>query len=1292
MTILLGFIGSAPLWAQSQLYKTQIQSAIEKMRDSARYESADVAEWKISNQFTDPQTKLTYSYIQQYYLGIPVYNAVGPCVIAHDEIVYFQPVFVTSLASRIAATSASITPRQAVEYTLQALQKSSAGLREADEADSIANQYSFLLPNIASSPIRVSAVWQSKDNRVYRCWNVSIELRAEPHWWNYRIDANTGEWLDKNDYVTSCTFDAPQSNPTTNSLVTPPVYHIFPFPIEAPNYGPRSLLTDPSDPFASPYAWHDTNAVAGEEFTYTRGNNVYAYEDANNDNLPGYSPNAGSSMGFNYSFTNGASVSANQNTAITNLFYACNRVHDYLYNLGFTELAGNFQQNNYGQGGMDNDAVLAEAQDGSGTNNANFATPPDGSSGRMQMYLWTGNNSTCSNLTLSGALVASPSIGTADFSAVGSVTANVVLVNDGVAPLTDGCSSILNNVVGKVALIDRGTCAYINKAVNAQNAGALAVIIVNNVSGAAPNMSGSPLLSIPCVSVSLADGNAIKAALQTGTVTATINTCIAPPIDACFDNGIIAHEYGHGLSNRLTGGAANVGCLNNAENGSEGWSDWLSLMMTMKAGDIGSTPRGIGNYAIGATSTGAGIRRYPYSTNMSINPQTYATLASSSQIHNVGEIWCDVLWDMSWLLVNNYGFSSNPNNASAGNNIAMRLVLEGMKLQPCNPGFIDARNAILTAETILYGNVHRCLLWQAFAGRGMGFGASQGSANVVGDEVQSFTLPPFCLPATQAPVAAFTADSLSILCGGRVQFTDQSTAAFNWHWNFGDSSTSILQNPSHTYTAPGTYVVKLKVDNPLGQDSITHVITVTPAFSVNITAAPTTICASQPVALQAVASGSNNRSYTYTSIPYAPLNVAGNNLNLGDDQITSALPIGFTFSFFGQNYTNFYLCSNGFITFSSGMPATNVYGQALPSLSLPLNLIALCWNDLNPQNPGGNINYITTGIAPNRKLVINYNCTHYLSTSSPFVVQAILFEGSNQIEIHTTQLSNVSALDPNAFTTQGIENLAGTIGLPIPGKNATHSSSFHESWRFTPYVPYTYSWNPGLLNGAIQTVTPTSSQVYTLTVSDGTACSATYTSPAITVTPCPITLNLQALHQGYYLGGGLMQPVLQNQGVSTNLSLCDTLTIALHEATPPYSQISESKALWQVNGQASCSFTILPGNYYIELRHRSGLETWSASPVSFAGTSVLYNFTNAANKAYASNQVEVQSGIWAMYAGDLYTDGNVDLLDYSELEYGISNFLFGYESGDINGDGNVDLLDSSILETNVMNFVYSILP
>ena len=165
----------------------------------------------------------------------------------------------------------------------------------------------------------------------------------------------------------------------------------------------------------------------------------------------------------------------NQQFNITNLFYWNNVIHDIFYGYGFTEAGGNFQDDNLGRGGVGNDHVNAEAQDGSGTNNANFSTPADGGSGRMQMYLWT-------------------------------------------AP--------------------------------------------------------------------------------------------TPDRDGDVDNGIIVHEYGHGIAKRLTGGPANTTCLSNSEQGGEGISDYFGLMLTQDwaAATVNTgfnSPRGIGTYALNQPTTGS---------------------------------------------------------------------------------------------------------------------------------------------------------------------------------------------------------------------------------------------------------------------------------------------------------------------------------------------------------------------------------------------------------------------------------------------------------------------------------------------------------------------------------------------------------------------------------------------------------------------------------------------------------------------------------------------------------------
>ena len=125
----------------------------------------------------------------------------------------------------------------------------------------------------------------------------------------------------------------------------------------------------------------------GAEFTTTQGNNVQAYTDTDNNNAPdaGSSPSGGAGLNFDFAIALNSAPSAYRPAAVTNLFYVNNLIHDVQYQYGFDEAGGNFQVNNYGRGGAGNDSVQAEAQDGGGTNNANFSTPPDGSRPRMQM-------------------------------------------------------------------------------------------------------------------------------------------------------------------------------------------------------------------------------------------------------------------------------------------------------------------------------------------------------------------------------------------------------------------------------------------------------------------------------------------------------------------------------------------------------------------------------------------------------------------------------------------------------------------------------------------------------------------------------------------------------------------------------------------------------------------------------------------------------------------------------------------------------------------------------------------
>ena len=119
---------------------------------------------------------------------------------------------------------------------------------------------------------------------------------------------------------------------------------------------------------------------------------------------------------------------------------------------------------------------------------------------------------------------------------------------------------------------------------------------------------------------------------------------------------------------------------------------------------------------------------------MTVNPQTFDDIKGNKTNnvvtpHPVGEIWTDCLWDLYWALVDRYGYDANWRNFASGNARTLTLVIQAMKIQGCNPGFIRGRDAILAADSLLYGGANGYLIWDVFARRGLGFYANGGNPN-----------------------------------------------------------------------------------------------------------------------------------------------------------------------------------------------------------------------------------------------------------------------------------------------------------------------------------------------------------------------------------------------------------------------------------------------------------------------------------------------------------------------------------------------------------------------------------
>ncbi|HSH04524.1 MAG TPA: M36 family metallopeptidase [Anaerolineae bacterium] len=593
--------------------------------------AADLASATVTDQYTS--RGITHIYMFQTLNGYPVHNAmIGAHLMADGRIIRITNDFVPDAANKANTDLAQISVDTAITAARQDVKSTSATVGTTRQ------------------------LYQVVDGTPHLAWEVELRDKDDQNIWLIRVDAVSGKVLDKHNQVIHEDFKAQFANSEqwrsannyqlpastqrayTPSLISsspslaPNEYTVYAWPVEDPGHASpappadaRTIETDPATA-PSPFGWHDTDGVTGNEFTVTRGNNVNAYEDGNN---PGFQPDCGATINCNFPIDLTVHPDNYEAAAITNLFYWNNIIHDVWYLYGFDEASGNFQENNYGNGGAGGDSVNAEAQDGSGTCNANMSTPADGGNPRMQMYICDNNG-------------------------------------DGI------------------------------------------------------------------------------------------------PSDGDLDNGVIAHEYWHGISIRLTGGPSNSGCLSSLsyrEQGGEGWSDYGGLSMTIEAGDTSLDARGIGTYLFEQGPNGPGIRPQPYSTDFAINNSTYDTLKTGVSVpHGVGWVWASMLWEMQWNLVDKgvtqNGLDLDIYNGTGGNNLAMSLVIEGLKQQNCGPSFIDARDGILAADLALYSGENQCVIWEAFARRGLGFSADDGgSAASETDGTEAFDLPPACSFVSATPPA-----------------------------------------------------------------------------------------------------------------------------------------------------------------------------------------------------------------------------------------------------------------------------------------------------------------------------------------------------------------------------------------------------------------------------------------------------------------------------------------------------------------------------------------------------------
>ncbi len=660
-----------------------------EMRDLLGLTVRDLGEYEVTDVVFSRVSGVTHIYFRQLHLGIPVFNGQLQVNIDREgRILSLNNAFVPNLEKlvngrSVPALDAATSIRSAARHLGLSGQPAMSLLpTSADKVHSTR----FAAPGLSLREIEARLFWLPvSQGDVRLVWNFDIFTLDDSHVFNFNVDAESGQIWTRHDYVEDAS------------------YRVFPFPDESPVHGSqgRALVVDPEDLTVSPNGWlANPNGIMS-------GNNVHACvdRDASSQDIPG-NPNpqpSGCDAGeptcaagvCDFPLDLGAEPVASIDAAITNLFYWSNLIHDIQYVYGFDEPAGNFQTDNFGNGGLGGDAVRAEGQDGdlTGRNcNANFFTFPDGDPPRMQMF----------------------------------------------------------------------TC-----------------------------------------------------------------NAASPKRDGDYDNGVILHEYGHGISVRQVGGPSTAGCLNNNQQAGEGWSDLLALMYTVEPGDAGTDARGIGAYLFNETPEGGGIRDLPYSTDDGINNWTYESISGAAIPHGVGSRWAQVMWEVYWALVAQHGiehdlpnFDVNDTN-EAGNKRAMFYVNEGLKNTACSPTFVDARDGVIDAATASFGGEDVCLLWQTFAAFGLGSNAVSGGSSST-NPTNGFQVPAACQCSPQA--VADAGPDQTINEGNSVQIGTPALAGHSYSWSPG-GATSAQITVSPTVTT--SYTVTATTSCGSAQDTVT--VTVLPA-------------------------------------------------------------------------------------------------------------------------------------------------------------------------------------------------------------------------------------------------------------------------------------------------------------------------------------------------------------------------------------------------------------------------------------------------------------------------------
>ncbi len=214
--------------------------------------------------------------------------------------------------------------------------------------------------------------------------------------------------------------------------------------------------------------------------------------------------------------------------------------------------------------------------------------------------------------------------------------------------------------------------------------------------------------------------------------------------------------------------------------------------------------------------------------------------------------------------------------------------------------------------------------------------------------------------------------------------------------------------------------------------------------------------------------------------------------------------------------------------------------------------------------------------------------------------------------------------------------------------------------------------------------------VYAYTITTAT-CYLTQ-NVTVTVSNCSSIVNLKLFIQAYYDGANTMRSVKNNQDGESPMDEVEDITVELRDAVT-YAVVETTTTTLKTDGTAVCTFTSAPnGSFYIAVKGGNVVQTWSTDPQTVSSTPLNYDFSTSANMAYGDNMLQMETGVFAFYSGDINQDEAIDNTDGVDLTNDINNSEFGVKVTDLNGDGSVDNSDAPFFDNNATNSIFSYHP